>query len=187
VIEHSARILTLASRIRLAIFDVDGVLTDGRLVLGPDGQEFKNFHVRDGHGLVMLRDSGIVLAIITGRESPVVAERMAQLGIEHVFQGQTDKSATLDLLLAELEIDPTAICYVGDDLPDIPIMIRVGLPIAVADAHWRLHDHAAYVTTVSGGAGAVREVCELILTAQDKLDAQIARFESRSQHLVDDD
>ena len=185
--EHSARILTLASRVKLAIFDGDGVLTDGRLMLGPKGQEFKNFHVRDGHGLVMLRDSGILLAIITGRESPVVAERMAELGIDYVFQGQHDKSYTLDLLVAKFKIDPTDVCYVGDDLPDIPVMMRVGLPIAVADAHWKLHDYAVCVTTASGGAGAVREVCELILTAQDKLDAQFAHFESRPRHRADDD
>lgn len=166
----SARIVLLAARIKLAIFDVDGVLTDGRLMLGPNGQEFKNFHVRDGQGLVMLRESGVMLAIITGRESAVVAERMAELGIEYVFQGQSDKLAALESLLRELKVDATEVCYVGDDCPDIPVMTRVGLPIAVADAHWMLHEHAVCTTTANGGAGAVREVCELILSAQDNLD-----------------
>jgi len=177
--EHSSRVLTLAAKVELAIFDVDGVLTDGRLTLGPGGQEFKHFDVRDGLGLVMLRDSGVTVAIITGRESPVVAERMAELGIEYVFQGQKDKAKALASLLDELGVDSTAVCYVGDDLPDMPVMMSVGLPIAVADAHWKLHDHAACVTTANGGAGAVREVCEMILTAQGKLDAQFARFELR--------
>ena len=177
--EHSSRILTLAAKVELAIFDVDGVLTDGRLTLGPNGQEFKHFDVRDGLGLVMLRDSGVTVAIITGRDSPVVAERMAELGIEYVFQGQKDKAQALESLLNELEVDNVAVCYVGDDLPDMPAMMRVGLPIAVADAHWKLHDFAVCATTANGGAGAVREVCEMILTAQGKLDAQFARFESR--------
>lgn len=179
--EYNARVATLAAKVRLAVFDVDGVLTDGRLMLGPGGQEFKNFHVRDGQGLVMLRDSGFALAIITGRESQVVAERMADLGIEYVFQGQSDKLQALESLLHELDIEPQAVCYVGDDLPDIPVMMRVGLPIAVADAHWKLHDHAVCATTAKGGDGAVREVCELLLTAQDKLEAQIARFEAPPQ------
>jgi 3-deoxy-D-manno-octulosonate 8-phosphate phosphatase (KDO 8-P phosphatase) len=177
-VEYSSRLLTLAAKVRLVIFDVDGVLTDGTLMLGPDGQEFKNFHVRDGHGMVMLRDSGVELAIITGRESQVVAERMAELGIEHVFQGQSDKVRPFEMLLERLGIEAEAVCYVGDDMPDIPLMKRVGLAIAVADAHWKLHDHAACATVANGGAGAAREVCELILTAQGRLQAQFARYEA---------
>jgi 3-deoxy-D-manno-octulosonate 8-phosphate phosphatase (KDO 8-P phosphatase) len=185
--QASAHTRKLAAGIKLAIFDVDGVLTDGRLMLGPNGQEFKNFHVRDGHGLVMLRESGIALAIITGRTSAVVAERMAELGIEYVFQGQTDKLQALESLLQELKVDPSAVCYVGDDLPDIPVMMRVGLPIAVADAHWKLHECAACATAANGGAGAVREVCELILTARDEHDARPTRLEPHRQRPGDDD
>jgi 3-deoxy-D-manno-octulosonate 8-phosphate phosphatase (KDO 8-P phosphatase) len=179
--EVSARVHALAAAIELAIFDVDGVLTDGGLVLGPNGQEFKTFHVRDGLGLVMLRENGVLLAIITGRESSVVTERMAQLGIEHVFQGQSNKLQTLETLLGDLNIDPSRVCYVGDDLPDLPVMMQVGLPIAVADAHRKLIEHAIWTTGSNGGAGAVREVCEMILGAQGKLDAALARFEDPKQ------
>ena len=177
----SSRVQDLAATIKLAIFDVDGVLTDGGLILGPNNQEFKKFHVRDGLGLVMLRESGIVLAIITGRESSVVTERMAQLGIEFVFQGQRNKLQAFESLLDKLKIDPATVCYVGDDLPDLPVMMRVGLPIAVADAHSKLLEHAVWQTTANGGAGAVREVCELILVAQGKLHAALARFECSGQ------
>jgi 3-deoxy-D-manno-octulosonate 8-phosphate phosphatase (KDO 8-P phosphatase) len=177
----SKRILNLAATVKLAIFDVDGVLTDGSLILGPNDQEFKKFHVRDGLGLVMLRDSGTVLAVITGRESQVVTERMAQLGIEYVFQGQNNKQLALESLLSELKIDPAVVCYVGDDLSDLPVMLRVGLPIAVADAHSKLLEHAVWRTSANGGAGAVREVCELILAAQGKLETAIARFEFQGE------
>lgn len=177
----SARVRDLAANVKLAIFDVDGVLTDGGLMLGPNGQEFKNFHVRDGLGLVMMRDNGVELAIITGRESSVVTERMAALGIECVFQGQSDKLQALEKLLDKLKIEESSVCYVGDDLPDLPVMMRVGLPIAVADAHIKLLEHAAWKTCAKGGAGAVREVCEMILTAQGKLDTVFKRFESQGQ------
>ncbi len=179
--EVSERIRDLAASIKLAIFDVDGVLTDGGLMLGPNGQEFKNFHVRDGLGLVMLRDNGVKLAIITGRESSVVSERMAALGIEYVFQGQSDKLQALEKLLDELQINASSVCYVGDDLPDLPVMMRVGLPIAVADAHVKLIENATWKTQAKGGAGAVREVCEMILAAQGKLDSVFQRFESQGQ------
>mgnify|MGYP001389452240 CR=1 FL=1 len=187
MMQHSAQVLALAANVKLAIFDVDGVLTDGRLVLAPDGQETKIFHVRDGLGLVMLRDSGVELAIITGRESRVVARRMAELGIQRVFQGQSNKLIALELLINELQVVPAEVCYVGDDLPDLPVMMRVGLPIAVADAHWKLLDYAASVTTQNGGHGAVREVCELLLAAQGKLDEQIAKFEISDQRSSADD
>ena len=174
----SSRVQDLAATIKLAIFDVDGVLTNGGLILGPNNQEFKKFHVRDGLGLVMLRESGIVLAIITGRESSVVTERMTHLGIEFVFQGQSNKLQAFESLLDKLKIEPATVCYVGDDLPDLPVMMRVGLPIAVADAHSKLLEHAVWQTTANGGAGAVREVCELILVAQGKFDAALTRLES---------
>jgi len=172
-----ARVLGRAANVELTIFDVDGVLTDGRLVLGPNGQEFKNFHVRDGLGLVMLRESGVAVAIITGRKSPVVAERMAELGIDLVFQGQSNKLVAFETLLSSLNIDPGAVCYVGDDLPDIPVMRRAGLPITVADADRRVSEYAVYQTEAKGGRGAAREVCELIMAAKGSLDAQLARFD----------
>lgn len=179
--EMCASVSDLAAVVKLAIFDVDGVLTDGGLILGPNGQEFKNFHVRDGLGLVMLRSTGVELAIITGRESTVVTERMAALGIEHVLQGQSDKEQALDKLLDDLNVDVSTVCYVGDDLPDLPVMMRVGLSVAVADAHSELIKHAAWKTKAKGGAGAVREVCEMILAAQGNLSTAIKNFGSQGQ------
>lgn len=171
-----AEVLALAAGIRLAIFDVDGVLTNGQLLLGPQGEELKQFHVRDGHGLVMLRESGMKLAVITGRKSPVVAARMQELGIHFVYQGQREKVQALDALLAELELAGSEVCYVGDDLPDLPVMKRVALPIAVADAHWAVAEAAIWRTTLGGGQGAVREVCELLMRARGTLGAQLARY-----------
>lgn len=169
-------VLALAARVRLAIFDVDGVLTNGQLLLGPQGEELKQFHVRDGHGLVMLRDSGVRLAVITGRKSPVVVARMEELGIHYVYQGQRHKIEALDALLRELELSPAEVCYVGDDLPDLPVMKRVALPIAVADAHWAIAEAAVWRTALPGGHGAVREVCELVMSAHGTLAAQLAHY-----------
>lgn len=169
-------LLAAAAGIRLAAFDVDGVLTNGQLFLGPQGEEYKVFNVRDGQGLVMLRQSGMAIAIITGRRSAVVAARMAELGIEYVYQGQQDKLAALTELEAKLGIGAEAVCYAGDDLPDIPVLRRVGLPIAVADAHPACVAAARYRTQADGGAGAVREICELLMTAGGTLAAQNARY-----------
>lgn len=169
-------ILASAARVRLAIFDVDGVLTNGQLFLGPHGEEFKQFHVRDGQGLVMLRDSGVLLAVITGRTSQVVATRMQELGVHYVYQGQRDKLQALTSVLKECGCELHDVCYVGDDLPDIPIMKRVGLPVAVADAHAEVVSIARWQTKLSGGAGAAREVCELIMQAQGSLRTQLAHY-----------
>lgn len=158
-----------AERIRLVIFDVDGVLTDGGLILGESGNEYKIFNVRDGQGLVMLRDSGCKLAVITARSSKIVADRMRSLGIEYVFQGQNDKGAAISELMTNLQIRPEETAYVGDDFIDLPAMQKVGLAIAVADAHPVVQQHAHWTTTARGGRGAAREVCEFILEAQDKL------------------
>jgi 3-deoxy-D-manno-octulosonate 8-phosphate phosphatase (KDO 8-P phosphatase) len=155
-----------ATQVRLAAFDVDGVLTDGRIILGPHGDEYKAFHVRDGHGLVRLRESGVALAVITGRQSAVVDCRMRELGITHVYQGVRDKRAQLLELLDVLAILPTHTCYVGDDLPDLGAMRIAGLPVAVADACPEVIAAAAWVTTAAGGHGAVREVCDAILRAR---------------------
>lgn len=164
--------LARARAVRLAAFDVDGVLTDGGLVLGPAGEEFKRFHVRDGQGLVMLREAGFALAVITGRDSPVVAHRMAELGVHHVYQGRRDKLAALAELSARSGIVAANICYVGDDLPDIPVLRAVGFGVAVADAHPAVAAIAHYRTSLPGGHGAAREVAELLLAAHDLL----ARF-----------
>ena len=166
-----------AARVRLVAFDVDGVMTNGQLILGPGGEELKIFNVRDGHGLVMLRESGLQVAVITGRRSQVVAERMAELGIEHVYQGQRDKTTALADLLARLAVDEAETCYMGDDLPDVPVLRRVGLPATVADGHPQCVAAAAWRASLPGGAGAVRELCEFVLAAQGKLAAHYAAYD----------
>ena len=169
-------ILSKAEQIELVIFDVDGVLTDGGLILGESGNEYKIFHSRDGLGLVMLRESGCHVAVISGRSSGIVSERMTALGIEYVYQDQNDKGKALEDLLGKLSIDAVATAYVGDDLIDLPAMRRVGLAIAVADAHALVIEHAHWTTKEIGGRGAAREVCELIMQAKGTLDSQIKHF-----------
>lgn len=169
-------ILERAAHIRLAVFDVDGVLTDGRLWYSDDGRELKSFHVRDGLGLKRLLANGVEVAIITARLSPIVTERTAELGIAHVYQGQDDKLACLERLLHALGIDAKDAAYTGDDLPDLAPMQRAGLAIAVADAHAAVRTRAHWSTGSAGGRGAVREVCDLILAAQGKAEADLAHF-----------
>jgi len=159
-------VLERARRIRLLVLDVDGVLTDGRLYLSPAGEELKVFHVRDGSGLVAVQRAGITVAIVSGRDSAAVSRRAAELGIRHVRQGVADKGAELDRLLAELAIDPVETACVGDDTPDLPMLHRAGLAIAVADAHPALAGAAHWTTGAPGGRGAVREVCDLLLSAR---------------------
>ena len=169
-------LLTKAANIKLAVFDVDGVLTNGQLILGESGNEYKAFHVRDGHGLVMLLETGCNIAVITARSSNIVAERMASLGIKYVYQGEKDKGARLMKLIDELGIQREQVAYTGDDVIDLPAMIKVGLPIAVADARPEVKQHADWITEERGGQGAVREVCELIMKAQDKFDDRINAY-----------
>lgn len=165
-----------AATIKLAVFDVDGVLTNGQLILGESGNEYKCFHVRDGHGLVMLLESGCQIAVITARTSTIVSERMAQLGIQYVYQGEKDKGARLMSLLDELSLSADNVVYVGDDVIDLPAMRRVGLAIAVNDAHPLVRQHAHWVTQNHGGQGAVREVCETIMQAQGSYDAKMQSY-----------
>lgn len=169
-------IIERAARIRLVIFDVDGVLTDGSLFLGDDGQEYKAFNSRDGHGMVTLQETGVLLAVITGRSSEVVRIRMESLGIAHVYQGRRDKLPAYEELKGTLGLADADIAYVGDDVVDLPIMRRVGLAIAVADAHPLVRQHAHWSTGMSGGRGAAREVCEMILEAQGNLDLITTRY-----------
>jgi 3-deoxy-D-manno-octulosonate 8-phosphate phosphatase (KDO 8-P phosphatase) len=165
-----------AKQIRLVVFDVDGVLTDGSLYLGDDGQEYKAFNSRDGHGMAMLRDSGVALGVITGRRSEVVRIRMQSLGIEHVHQGCRDKLPVYLQLAAGLGLEHAQVAYVGDDLMDLPIMRRVGLAVAVADAHPVVREYAHWCAPSAGGRGAARDVCELILRAQGKLQALVDAY-----------
>ena len=165
-----------ASRIRLVIFDVDGVLTDGTLFLGDDGQEYKAFNSRDGHGMVMLQESGVRLAVITGRTSNVVRMRMESLGVSDIFQGYRHKLPAYEELKQRRALSDEQIAYVGDDVVDLPIMRRVGLAIAVADAQQNVRELAHWRTQAPGGRGAAREVCELILDAQGHLERLMATY-----------
>ena len=169
-------ILEKAARIKLVIFDVDGVLTDGRLFYGDDGQEYKSFHSRDGHGMKMLQNSGVEIGIITGRQSKVVTHRMADLGIQHVYQGKLEKLPAFEELIAKLGITADEVAYVGDDVVDLPIMLRAGLAIAVADAHHLVLKHAHWQAPHGGGAGAARDVCELIMEARGTLNNDMQEF-----------
>jgi 3-deoxy-D-manno-octulosonate 8-phosphate phosphatase (KDO 8-P phosphatase) len=163
-------LLQRARGVKLAIFDVDGVLTDGRLYFLVDGSEFKTFNTLDGHGIKMLIASGVQTAIISGRKTPIVERRAQNLGIQHLYQGREDKLVVLDELLGQLNLDYAQVAYLGDDLPDLPVIRRVGLGMAVASADAFVRDHAHGVTKARGGEGAAREFCELIMRAQDTLD-----------------
>lgn len=156
-----------ASQIRLAAFDIDGVLTDGLLYLGPEGQEFKATSVKDGHGLVMLRKAGIELAVISGRPSAAMAGRCAELGIGHVYLGISDKIGIFNSLLQQLSLNAEQASYMGDDTPDLPVLNACGLALAPADAMECVRDAAHWVSTLPGGRGAVREACDLILAARE--------------------
>ena len=155
-----------AARIRLAVFDIDGVFTDGRILIGSDGVEFKAFSVRDGVGIKGLLGAGIEVAIISGRASPAVDQRMAELGVTRVVQGCDDKASALAQLWRETGVDAARTAYLGDDTPDLPAMRLVGLPAAVADAHPEARAQALWVSSLPGGSGAVREFCELLLEAR---------------------
>ena len=160
---------SVAKNIKLVIFDVDGVLTDGGIYFTDDSREIKKFNVKDGLGLTWLAQTDITVAIITGRNSPIVAERMKALKINHVYQGRMNKLETYHNLLNALKLDHSQVAYVGDDAIDVAIMKQCVLPIAVADAHECAKSVAKWVTNNKGGFGAGREVCDLLLTAQNKM------------------
>jgi 3-deoxy-D-manno-octulosonate 8-phosphate phosphatase (KDO 8-P phosphatase) len=152
--------------IKLVAFDVDGVFTDGRFYLSDDGVESKSFKTQDGYGIRRLLEAGIAVAVISGRQSGAVEKRMAELGVAHVIQACKDKVAAFDEIAADLCIDSNECAYVGDDVPDLPLLNHVGFGVAVANAVPALHDQCDYSTSAAGGFGAVREVCELILDAK---------------------
>ncbi len=169
-------ILQRAAQVRLVIFDVDGVLTDGSLFFGDDGQEYKAFHSRDGHGMKMLQETGVEIGIITARTSQVVEYRMNNLGIRHVYQGKLDKLPAYDELVAKLGLAPQQVAYVGDDVIDLPVMRRSGLAVAVQDAHPLVKQHAHWISEHGGGRGAARDVCEFIMRAQGTLERQLQKY-----------
>lgn len=169
-------IMRKAQNIRLLALDVDGVLSDGRLFFSENGEELKSFDTQDGHGIKMLQKAGIICAIITGRTSQLLARRAKNLGIIHVMQGREDKLTALTELRVNLNIPLSEIAYVGDDWPDLAAICAVELGIAVANAHTELKSRADYTTKASGGRGAVREVADLLLKAQNRYDEALRPY-----------
>ncbi|MCX8958555.1 3-deoxy-manno-octulosonate-8-phosphatase KdsC [Erwinia psidii] len=166
----SQEVINRAKQVKLLICDVDGVMSDGVIYQGNNGEELKAFNVRDGYGIRCLLTSDVEVAIITGRKAKLLEDRCTTLGITHLYQGQSDKIMAFRELLDKLSLQPEQVAYIGDDLIDWPVMAQVGLSVTVADAHPVLIPRADYVTRIAGGRGAVREICDLILIAQDKFD-----------------
>lgn len=156
-------------KIRLIALDVDGVLTDGAINIGPEGELFKSFNVHDGLGLSLARQAGIEIAIITGRQNPIVQHRMNELKIKHVFQNEKEKAKRLHSLCEQLAIPLEQTLYMGDDLPDLKTLTIAGVGVAPQNAHFLVKEVVDWITTASGGQGAVREVCDALLTAKGLL------------------
>lgn len=167
---------SLFSDIDLLLLDVDGVLTPGSIIYNDAGEETKVFHVKDGLGLRLLMDAGIPAGIVTGRAAPALRHRLANLGIDLIWDGVKDKAALLEDIQSRTGIPPQAMAFMGDDLPDLGLMRRVGLSITVADAAWEVRQRATYITQATGGQGAVREVCEAILKARGLWNSIVDRF-----------
>ena len=158
------------------IFDVDGVLTDGRIFYSDSGEEMKAFSTQDGQGIRMLMESGVVIAILTGRRSDVVSHRARNLGIAHVLQGVEDKRSAFVDLAARLGVPHSSCGYMGDDLVDLPVMTRCGFAASTREAPELVRKHATFIATQPAGAGAAREVCEIIMHSQGTFDAAVARY-----------
>lgn len=165
-----------AQAINLLILDVDGILSDGKLYFANSGEEIKTFHTQDGLGIKMLQNAGVQVAIITGRVSEIVKNRAESLGIEHIIQGRDDKLTAMNELLNKLQMSPRNTAYMGDDLPDLSAIIQANLGITVPNAHPLVKHHADWESTRNGGVGAVREACELIMAAQNKLESAWKKF-----------
>jgi len=168
--------LERARRIRLMVFDVDGVLTDGRLWYGPSGEELKVFHSFDGHGLKMLAASGVPCALLSGRRSAAVAARAAELGIAHVLQGSEDKQREFEVLLEYLSLSAVEAGYMGDELVDLPVLTRCGFACAPREAPEAVRARVHYIASTRAGRGAAREVCEFVMQAQDRLEPALRRY-----------
>ena len=163
-------------KIKILICDIDGVMTDGRMIMGNSGEELKNFDVLDGFGMVLIKRAGIKTIIITANKSKLVKKRAKILGVFKVYQNCFNKLETFQEILRTFNFVPTEICYIGDDLIDIPVMKRVGFAVAVPNAAEEVKGYAHYVTRKAGGRGAVRELCDLILKAQDKWNSVTAKY-----------
>ncbi|MBS3964958.1 MAG: 3-deoxy-manno-octulosonate-8-phosphatase KdsC [Methylomonas sp.] len=162
--------------IKLLILDVDGVLTDGRLFFDDQGKEYKCFHARDGHGIKLLRQTGVEVAVISGRQSNSVTLRMQSLGVKHVYQGHDNKRAAFQDILRILQLQPHQVAYVGDDVLDLPIMLQAGFAVAVHDGHFAVRQRAHWQTQTPGGLGAVREVCDTIMQVQGTFDGVLEAY-----------
>ncbi len=169
-------VLARAKKIKLVLFDVDGVLTDGRLYLDNRGEEYKAFNSRDGHGLKMLMRNGVDVGIITGRQSDIVAHRTRELGIKHVRQGAADKLPVYEDMVRELKLSHEQVAFVGDDVVDLPIMLRVGLAVSPQDGHFLVQRHSHWVSRNDGGRGCARDVCELLMLANGSFSAEMQRY-----------
>ncbi|HEX4985628.1 MAG TPA: HAD hydrolase family protein [Burkholderiales bacterium] len=172
----SKRLALRAQRVRLAIFDVDGVLTDGTVYVGERGEQLKAFNILDGLGMKMLAASGVVTALLSGRKSPMVAVRAKEMGVAHVLQGVDAKLDAYRHLLRKLRVAEEECSFMGDDLPDVPVLRRCGLALSVPDAPEIVRTHAHYVTRARGGGGAVREACEFLMRAQGTLARQLEPY-----------
>lgn len=172
----SSELKTRFKNIKLLVLDVDGVMTNGGLTIGDDGQEYKTFHAHDGLGMKLLKASGVELAIITGRTSNVVKKRAESTGVAHFYQGAEDKLAAFNDLVQKSGLQASQCAFMGDDVVDLPPMLKCGLALAVPDSPALVLTHAHYITKKAGGHGAVREVCELLMQAQGTFDAQMAQF-----------
>ena len=173
-----AALIQRARLIRLLICDVDGVLTDGSVILGNAGEEFKAFNIKDGFGIKALQKFGIEVALITGRQSHLVERRAKELSITRTFQGNTDKRGAFQTLLTELQLKPEQVAHIGDDLPDLPLFVRVGLAVTPADGHYLMKEHAHYITRANGGAGCVRELADLILHSQGHMNTLLENYDA---------
>lgn len=165
-----------AARVRLMIFDVDGILTDGSLHYGPEGEMVKTFNVLDGHGIKLLQASGVAAAIISARKSDIVARRAADLGILHLRQGVHDKQAAFEQLLAQTGIEAAACGFIGDDVIDLPVLLRAGFAASVPGGHPEVRARVHYITQAAGGRGAVRELCDFLLRAQGNYETALAPY-----------
>jgi len=165
-----------AKRLKLMIFDVDGVLTDGGLRYGPEGELIKTFNALDGHGIKLLQKSGVRTAIISARQSPIVARRATDLGISILLQGIEDKRSAFEKIITDLKLTPEECGFMGDDVIDLPVMTRVGFAISVPNGHTEVRSRAHYVAKAHGGKGAVREVCDFILHAQGNYNSALAPY-----------
>jgi len=165
-----------AAAVRMMIFDVDGILTDGSLYFGPEGEAIKRFHALDGHGIKMLQHAGIATAIISARQSTIVTRRAQDLGIAHLVQGAQCKRTALDRLLAQCGLEAQACGFMGDDILDLPVLSRVGFAVSVPNAHAEVRSRVHYETQALGGQGAAREICDFILRAQGKYDMALAPY-----------